>query len=188
MGTEKKFEIESWTRAVSRLTAPPTGPRNPYGEFSSESSYLNSLHGGAEDPAEWGREIWWETIGDEIFWIYPIYLGSFRGDYSRNTHLLEVREANGYCHPLNPRQFQRLAEIQGWSDLERTAQYRVQESIGSLLSGSQKAILKLLHKIEEYQLFPERCLPPSPSESWETTSTASSMGHLSLVPSDGDSL
>jgi hypothetical protein len=167
VGQENIVDVNDWRYAGS-----PDKAFNPcYRTHSSESSSLVSLRGGSDDLAEVDRDIWWETIGDEIYWIYPIYLGRFRGDYSRNSHLVECRETAGCCHPLNPGQFRRLVELQGWTDFERTAQYRAQENIGSLFRGTQLAIFKLLHKIEEYQLFPGQVFEGFPQDSWSTGSS-----------------
>ena len=164
---QKWNDIENWRRAVSGHTIPADSREDD--ACSPETNPLAGLHGGSED-ADLGGDIWWETIEDEVYWIYPIYLGRFRGDYSINSHLLEFHETGQSCHPLNPGQFQRLVELQGWTDLQRTARFRVQENIGSLLRGSRQAIFKLLHKIEEYQLFPELSFEGLPRDSWSTGS------------------
>jgi hypothetical protein len=182
VGQEIKVDIKNWRRTVSQLTIPDS-PRKRRTD-ALEMSYLVSLHGGSEDVMECQRDLWYEIMEDEIVWIHPIYLGSSRGDSSRNSHLLEIQETGRFCHPLNPRQFQRLVELQGWEDFERMAQYRVQENIGSLLRGSERAILKLLHKIEEYQLYPESGFEGLPQESSSTGCSPSSSPTRPPTPED----
>jgi hypothetical protein len=172
---EKTVEIENWRQTVGREVPDSPGKQS---EVLSETNRPVGLYGGAEDPADLGCDIWWETIGDEIYWIYPIYLGEFQGDYSRNSHLLEFHETPGCCHPLNPWQFQRLVELQGWTDLERMARYRARENIGSLLRGSRQAIFKLLHEIEECQIIPGRHFESS--DEWYTTTGSTSPRSLGL--------
>jgi hypothetical protein len=174
---QKMNDIENWRRSVSWHMIPAYAREDD--TCCPDVNRLAGLHGGSED-ADLGGDIWWETIDDEIYWIFPIYLGRSRGDYSRNSHLLEFHESGESCHPLNPGQFQRLAELQGWADLQRTARFRVQENIGSLLRGSRQAIFKLLHKIEEYQLFPGLCFEGLLPGSWSTGRGSRSSSHLGL--------